>query len=199
MKLVIFTTGAGPRAGVVDPDQGVIRDVTGLLGGTDLAAVLGTWDATRSVIEDALGSLPAVPLDSVRLHAPLRPVRNVFAVGKNYRDHVREFGRSGYDSPSRSEELPDKPIIFSKVTTSVTGPYDDIDPHHGVTSELDYEGELGVIIGRGGRGITARTPGGTCGATPSSTTSPPGTCSATTSSGCWASRWTRTARWARTR
>ena len=35
----------------------------------------------------------------------------------------------------------------------MTGPYDDIDPHHGVTSELDYEGELGVIIGRGGRGI----------------------------------------------
>ena len=156
MKLAVFTTGAGPRAGVADPDQGVIRDVTGPLGGTDLAAVLGTWDATRSVIEDALGSLPAVPLDSVRLHAPLRPVRNVFAVGKNYRDHVREFGRSGYDTPSRSEELPDKPIIFSKVTTSVTGPYDDIDPHHGVTSELDYEGELGVIIGRGGRGITAQ-------------------------------------------
>jgi 2-keto-4-pentenoate hydratase/2-oxohepta-3-ene-1,7-dioic acid hydratase in catechol pathway len=154
MKLAVFTTGAGPRAGVADPDQGVIRDVTGLLGGTDLAAALGTWDATRSVIEDALGSLPAVPLDSVRLHAPLRPVRNVFAVGKNYRDHVREFGRSGYDTPSRSEELPDKPIIFSKVTTSVTGPYDDIDPHHGVTSELDYEGELGVIIGRGGRGIS---------------------------------------------
>jgi len=156
MKLAVFTTGASPRAGVADPDQGVIRDVTGLLGGADLAAVLGTWDATRTAVEDALASLPAIPLDSVRLRAPLRPVRNVFAVGKNYRDHVREFGRSGYDSPSRSEELPGKPIVFSKATTSVTGPYDDVDPHHGVTSELDYEGELGVIIGRGGRGITAQ-------------------------------------------
>ena len=156
MKLGVFTTGADLRAGVADPDQGVIRDVTGLLGGADLAAVLGTWDATRTAVEDALASLPAIPLDSVRLHAPLRPVRNIFAVGKNYRDHVREFGRSGYDTPSRSEELPGKPIVFSKATTSVTGPYDDVDPHHGVTSELDYEGELGVIIGRGGRGITAR-------------------------------------------
>jgi len=156
VKLAVFTTGASPRAGVADPDQGVIRDVTGLLGSADLAAVLGAWDATRMAVEDALASLPTIPLDSVRLHAPLRPVRNVFAVGKNYRDHVREFGRSGYDTPSRSEELPDKPIVFSKTTTSVTGPYDDVDPHHGVTSELDYEGELGVIIGRGGRGITAQ-------------------------------------------
>jgi len=156
MKLAVFTTGAAPRAGVADPDQGVIRDVTGLLGGADLSAVLGTWDATRTAVEDALASRPAIPLDSVRLHAPLHPVRNVFAVGKNYRDHVREFGRSGYDTPSRSEELPGKPIVFSKATTSVTGPYDDVDPHHGVTSELDYEGELAVIIGHGGRGITAR-------------------------------------------
>jgi 2-keto-4-pentenoate hydratase/2-oxohepta-3-ene-1,7-dioic acid hydratase in catechol pathway len=156
MKLAVFTTGADLRAGVADPDHGVIRDVTSLLGGADLAAVLGAWDATRAAVEDALASRPAIPLDSVRLHAPLRPVRNVFAVGKNYRDHVREFGRSGYDTPSRSEELPGKPIVFSKATTSVTGPYDDVDPHHGVTSELDYEGELGVIIGRGGRGITAQ-------------------------------------------
>jgi 2-keto-4-pentenoate hydratase/2-oxohepta-3-ene-1,7-dioic acid hydratase in catechol pathway len=154
MKLAIFSTGADLRAGVADPDQGLIRDVTGVLGGPDLASVLSDWDTSRAALEGALASLPAVPLDSVRLHAPLRPVRNIFAVGKNYRDHVREFGRSGYDTPSRSEEIPDKPIIFSKATTSVTGPYDDVDPHHGVTSELDYEGELGVIIGRGGRGIT---------------------------------------------
>ncbi len=155
MKLAVFSTGAGPRAGVADPDQAAIRDVTGVLGGADLTAVLGDWDIVRPALEDALAALPVVALDSVRLHAPLRPVRNVFAVGKNYRDHVREFGRSGYDTPSRSEDLPDKPIIFSKATTLVTGPYDDVDPHHGVTSELDYEGELGVIIGRGGRGITA--------------------------------------------
>ena len=45
-------------------------------------------------------------------------------------------------------------MVFTKATTSVTGPYDDILPHHGVTSELDYEAELGVIIGRGGRGIS---------------------------------------------
>ncbi|MGY1664233.1 fumarylacetoacetate hydrolase family protein, partial [Geodermatophilus sp. SYSU D00705] len=98
---------------------------------------------------------PEQPLDGVRLLAPIpTPRRNIFAVGKNYREHVVEFGRSGYDTPDRSEALPEEPIVFSKATTSVTGPFDDIDPHHGVTSELDYEAELGVIIGRGGRGIT---------------------------------------------
>jgi 2-keto-4-pentenoate hydratase/2-oxohepta-3-ene-1,7-dioic acid hydratase in catechol pathway len=154
MKLAVFSTGPDLRAGVADPDQGVIRDVTGVLGGTDLAAVLGGWDTIRPALEGELASRPAVPLDSVQLHAPLRPVRNIFCVGKNYSDHVREFGRSGYDTPERSEAIPEAPVIFSKATTSVTGPFDDIDPHHGVTKELDYEAELGVIIGRGGRGIT---------------------------------------------
>lgn len=155
MKLVTFTTGSADRVGIADPEHGVVRDATEVLGGTDLAEAISHWDTYRAALADALSSLPAVPLDSVRLRAPLRPVRDIFAVGKNFRDHVREFGRSGYDTPSRSEELPDKPIIFTKATTSVTGPYDDIDPHYGVTRELDYEGELGVIIGPGGRGITA--------------------------------------------
>ncbi len=155
MKLVTFTTGSADRVGIADPEHGVVRDATEVLGGTDLAAAISHWDTNRAALADALPSLPTAPLDSVRLRAPLRPVRDIFAVGKNFRDHVREFGRSGYDTPSRSEELPDKPIIFTKATTSVTGPYDDIDPHYGVTRELDYEGELGVIIGPGGRGVTA--------------------------------------------
>jgi 2-keto-4-pentenoate hydratase/2-oxohepta-3-ene-1,7-dioic acid hydratase in catechol pathway len=67
---------------------------------------------------------------------------------------VLEFGRSGYDQPDRSEDMPEYPVVFSKATTSVTGPFDDIESHPDVTGELDYEAELGVIIGRGGRGIT---------------------------------------------
>jgi 2-keto-4-pentenoate hydratase/2-oxohepta-3-ene-1,7-dioic acid hydratase in catechol pathway len=154
VKLATFSTGNGLRAGVVRAERAAVLDATGLLGTADLAAVLPRWDSTRAALEAGLGSLPEIPLADVTLHAPLRPVRNVFCVGKNYREHVAEFGRSGYDTPSRSEELPAFPIVFSKATTSVTGPCDDVDPHHGVTAELDYEGELGVIIGRGGRGIT---------------------------------------------
>ena len=122
MKLATFAAGSGDRIGIADTEQGIIRDATELLGGTNLVAVIERWDTSRAVLENALASLPGVPLGSVTLRAPLRPVRNVFAVGKNYRDHVREFGRSGYDTPSRSEDLPDKPIIFSKATTSVDRP-----------------------------------------------------------------------------
>ena len=158
MKLATFDPGSGEAIGVVDAARGVVRDATAQLAGAgiaaDVVAAIERWDAARAVLATGLESAPEFALDSVRLRAPLRPVRNIFCVGKNYHDHVREFGRSGYDTPSRSEDIPDKPIIFSKATTSVTGPYDDVDPHHGVTSELDYEGELGVIIGRGGHRIT---------------------------------------------
>jgi 2-keto-4-pentenoate hydratase/2-oxohepta-3-ene-1,7-dioic acid hydratase in catechol pathway len=158
VKLATFNSGSGDRIGVVDAEQGTVRDATPQVAAAgiaaDMVAVIERWETTRAVLEAEPGSAPGIALDSVRLRPPLQPVRDIFCVGKNYRDHVREFGRSGYDSPSRSEDIPDKPIIFSKATTSVTGPYDDVDPHRGVTSELDYEGELGVIIGRRGRGVT---------------------------------------------
>jgi 2-keto-4-pentenoate hydratase/2-oxohepta-3-ene-1,7-dioic acid hydratase in catechol pathway len=153
MRLATFAAGSADRIGVVDAEQGTIRDATDLLGSANLTEVIERWDYSRALLDAGLASLTELPLDSVTLRPPLRPVRNVFCVGKNYRDHAREFGRSGYDSPTRSEELPGKPVVFTKATTAVTGPYDDVDPHRGVTSELDYEGELGVIIGRGGRGI----------------------------------------------
>jgi 2-keto-4-pentenoate hydratase/2-oxohepta-3-ene-1,7-dioic acid hydratase in catechol pathway len=98
---------------------------------------------------------PAIPLAQVTLEAPLpRPRRNIFCVGKNYHEHAHEFARSGFDSSAASGAVPDAPIIFSKVPECVTGPATPIliDPQ---TSEaIDYEAELAVVIGRGGRGIS---------------------------------------------
>ena len=156
MKLVTFTTGGPPAVGVVDDEAQRVRDVTALLPpGTGVLELIEGWAQWGPVLAEKTPSLPATALDGVRLLAPIPvPRRNIFCVGKNYRDHVLEFGRSGYDSPDRSEAMPEHPVVFSKATTSVTGPFDDIDPHTGVTAELDYEAELGVIIGRGGRGIS---------------------------------------------
>jgi 2-keto-4-pentenoate hydratase/2-oxohepta-3-ene-1,7-dioic acid hydratase in catechol pathway len=133
-----------------------VRDVTALLPpGTGVLDLIEGWARWGPVLAARTPDLPSTGLDQVRLLAPIpTPRRDLFAVGKNYREHVAEFGRSGYDQPDRSEALPEHPVVFTKATTSVTGPYDDILPHHGVTSELDYEAELGVIIGRGGRGIS---------------------------------------------
>jgi len=99
----------------------------------------------------------AIPLDQVRLEAPIpRPHRNIFCVGKNYFEHAHEFARSGFDSSAQSGAVPDAPIVFSKVPESVTGPGDPILIDPGVSQAVDYEAELAVVIGRGGRGIRKR-------------------------------------------
>ncbi|MGB8962582.1 MAG: fumarylacetoacetate hydrolase family protein [Pseudonocardiaceae bacterium] len=156
MKLVTFRTGTMSRVGVVD--AGVVRDVSELLpAGAGVLEVIEAWDELGPALRERTAALPTLPLDSVELLAPIpMPRRNVFCVGKNYRDHIAEFGHSSYDTSGERVELPAKPILFSKATTSVTGPTTAVDPHPAVTSELDYEGELCVIIGPGGRGITRK-------------------------------------------
>jgi 2-keto-4-pentenoate hydratase/2-oxohepta-3-ene-1,7-dioic acid hydratase in catechol pathway len=102
---------------------------------------------------------PPVPemtaaLEQLKLLAPIpRPRRNVFCVGKNYHDHALEFSRSGFDSSAASGAIPSDPIIFSKVPESVIGHGDVIRFDPAVSNMIDYEGELAVIIGKGGKGI----------------------------------------------
>jgi 2-keto-4-pentenoate hydratase/2-oxohepta-3-ene-1,7-dioic acid hydratase in catechol pathway len=96
----------------------------------------------------------ALGLDEVMLEAPLpRPRRNLFCVGKNYFEHAHEFSSSGFDSSAAQGAVPEHPIVFSKVPESVTGPdtFIEFDPE--VSSAIDYEVELAVIIGKPGRGI----------------------------------------------
>ena len=105
-----------------------------------LADALEQNEKTRAVA--------AQPLDTVRIMAPIpRVERNIFCIGKNYADHIAEFDKTAMP------ELPKYPLIFTKATTSVIGPDDLIDPHKNVTSALDYEGELAVIIGKEGSDI----------------------------------------------
>lgn len=98
---------------------------------------------------------PPVALADVTLEAPLpRPDRNIFCVGKNYFEHAHEFSKSGFDSSAAQGAVPSEPIIFSKVPDCVIGPDQKvlIDPE--VSEAIDYEAELAVIIGKGGRGIS---------------------------------------------
>jgi len=113
----------------------------------------------RAVAGKALPKAGApVKLESVRLRAPLpRPRRNIFCVGKNYYDHAHEFSKSGFDSSAAAGTIPKAPIVFSKVPESVCAHGDPIVLDEAVSTSLDYEVELGVIIGKGGRGITRET------------------------------------------
>jgi len=152
---VRFVTFSGPRSsphagalvdgGVVDlTATGVARDVLSMIrsGHDGLAA------AARA-IEDT----DPTPLEGVRLHAPIpRPPKDVLAVGRNYREHATEFSHSGFDASERSV-VPEDPVIFTKAATSVVGPEDAILLENDPTGTVDYEGELAVVVGRGGRRI----------------------------------------------
>ena len=97
-----------------------------------------------------------IPLASVQLEAPLpAPRRNLFCVGKNYHEHAKEFTASGFDSSAArvADAIPEFPIVFSKVPESVIAPGAPILIPEGLSSAIDYEAELAVVIGTGGRGI----------------------------------------------
>jgi 2-keto-4-pentenoate hydratase/2-oxohepta-3-ene-1,7-dioic acid hydratase in catechol pathway len=85
-------------------------------------------------------------LADVRLLAPIpRPPKNIFCIGKNYADHAMELGGKS--------DIPKHLIVFSKVPTTVIGHEETILRHAEVTDEVDYEGELAVVIGKRGRAI----------------------------------------------
>jgi 2-keto-4-pentenoate hydratase/2-oxohepta-3-ene-1,7-dioic acid hydratase in catechol pathway len=97
----------------------------------------------QQAIEELAKRRLAYPLKRVRLLAPIpSPARNIFCLGRNYADHAAERGAA----------VPEHPVYFTKPGTTVVGPGDDV-VHHAVTKELDYEVELAVVIGAGGRDI----------------------------------------------
>ncbi|RSK26381.1 FAA hydrolase family protein [Bacillus sp. HMF5848] len=101
------------------------------------------------IIEEIQGAneVYMLPIEDVQLLAPItRPRKNIFCVGKNYRDHAIEMGSAA--------DIPKHVMLFSKAPTTVIGPNETVLHHNGVTSQLDYEGELAVIIGKKGVGIS---------------------------------------------
>ncbi|EKV25948.1 Fumarylacetoacetate hydrolase family protein [Caenispirillum salinarum AK4] len=152
MLLATYTVSGRRHVGVVSEDRTTVSP----LAVSDAAAALGV----RAIVEDAAAGrhLPEagapVPLAEVTLDAPIpRPARNIFCVGKNYFDHAHEFAKSGFDMSAASGAVPEAPIIFSKVPESVIGPDRPILIDPDISTAIDYEAELAVIIGTGGRGI----------------------------------------------
>ena len=109
----------------------------------------------RSVAGQALPEAEgaAIALSEVRLLAPLpRPRRNVFCVGRNYHAHAKELAGSIF-SANAKQAVDEWPIVFSKVPETVIGPFDTVQLPHGVSDHIDYESELAIVIGQGGRNI----------------------------------------------
>ena len=113
------------------------RIATGVVEGDAVRALAGTF------FENPVPSGEEIPLDDVRLLAPILPSK-VVCLGRNYAAHAAEFGG----------EVPEEPLVFLKPSTSVSGPGDPI-PLPPISNRVDYEGELAVVIGRIARNVRA--------------------------------------------
>ncbi len=155
MKLLMFRNHANaadydgkPRLGALRPGhEDEVVDLSEVA--VDVLAVIDAGEhglaQARKVAMDAKRGLP---LKDVTLLPPIdSPRGNIIAMGRNYQKHAEETATDGDVKP---------PTIFTKAITSITGPYDDIPIDPSISDKLDWEVELGVVIGKGGANITRR-------------------------------------------
>lgn len=133
--------GAPSAALVIDTTVAPVRALPGRDRVTDVRALIP--DPLTAAEQHALTS-HALPLDQVEWLPPLQPPKNVFCVGKNYLEHVKEGAKA---EGLATAEPPTHPIWFSKARTALTGHQHPIIADPAFTQQLDYEGELAVVIG----------------------------------------------------
>lgn len=171
MKLVSFTTSQlpGPHLGIVRDDEVLDVDLAGralqlevpdqmleLIDNYEhyqpaLKALLDRAGSRHFSEVKAFSEVGAVhALGEVQLTAPIpRPRKNIFCLAVNYRAHAEETG----SVREHKGEAPEIPVFFTKAPTSVNGPYGEIEIDPQVSNEIDWEVELGVIIGKKGKNI----------------------------------------------
>lgn len=151
MKLLTFVTAddATPRAGLLLDNEVVDLAALGAHAGADLPAEVIAYVQDPAMLARAEELAADVPADlrqdlgAVTLRAPLRPGK-IIGVGLNYVEHVDESARS----LDTDKDLPTRPVLFSKPGTAVIGPEEPIRHNAALTSQLDWEVELAVVIGK---------------------------------------------------
>ena len=145
MKLVTFTLGDNTRLGLLRGDQ--VIDLTSASGGhlpADMLTFLQQGQAALQLARDIEQSVEAdLPLAEVKLLAPIPNPSKVVAIGLNYMDHCRE----------QNVEPPKAPIIFAKFSTAIVGPGEPIRWNPALTSQVDYEAELAVVMGQTAKNV----------------------------------------------
>jgi 2-keto-4-pentenoate hydratase/2-oxohepta-3-ene-1,7-dioic acid hydratase in catechol pathway len=158
MRYATFSTqdDSTPRLGAVRGEQMIDVAASGRALQLDVPTTLLQLTQSAAHVERRIRDLAQHPnavrhdAKAVRWHAPIpRPTKNVFCMGLNYLAHAKESGAAR----GKEAKLPARPVLFTKAPTTVSGPYDDVPVDWSVTNEVDWEVELGVIIGRGGRDI----------------------------------------------
>jgi 2-keto-4-pentenoate hydratase/2-oxohepta-3-ene-1,7-dioic acid hydratase in catechol pathway len=158
MLLVTFIEGGKSRIGILDRARAEVVDLSRAASSLpqEMPAFIALGESGVNAARRALASATGrLPLAQVQLVAPIpRPVRNIFCVGKNYREHAQELQQTGLAASGAQDSIPAVPIFFTKATSTVIGPKQPIPAWLDVSRTTDYEGELAVVIGPGGRGIT---------------------------------------------
>ena len=134
-NLVTFSVKGAQRPGALKDGR-----VLELGGEGDLMQIIEGGPAALDAVAEKIVAWdgPDHALEAVTLHAPVARPPKIIGIGLNYIDHCREAGL----------DVPKFPVVFTKYSTSVSGPYDDVVWHTNVCQEVDYEVELGVVIGR---------------------------------------------------
>ncbi len=144
MRLSTFNYQNKPTLGIVRA-EGIVP-----VPGLTMLAVIERGDAALADLR--ANAQPALPLATTDLLAPLpTPRRNVMCLGLNYAEHVKESA----EARGRETKIPTHPVFFTKATTAVNGPYASIPFDASVSTQIDWEAELGVVIGQRGKNIPA--------------------------------------------
>ena len=150
MKVATYRVAGERRVGMVDDRRKTVSTF-------DLPLSEAEFGLLALIGRDSLPQrLSPTPLNEIELEAPIpRPRRNVFCIGKNYHEHAKEFASSGFNSSAGAGVAPKFPIVFSKVPECVVAHHGVVQIDPSVSEAIDYEAELGVIIGKSGRAIEA--------------------------------------------
>jgi len=153
MRLVTYIDNADiTKTGLLNNDT--VFPLEQLDISNDMNEIIKDFQNVKKIIgKNKIESLTSVNVSDIKLLAPIpRPLRNIMCVGKNYHDHAQEFYGSGFDS-SGKKAVADFPVIFTKATTSVIATDENIILANDYTNTTDYEGELGLILSKGGKNI----------------------------------------------
>ena len=134
-----------PRIGHLDQDKKTITPLC-MPSGAPIKNLYEVIELNTTL--SASGDPIPLQTDTIKLLPPISG-RDILAVGKNYSEHAKEFNKSGYDASDKVDQ-PSHPVIFTKRSTSIIANEEPIYAHSKFTQTLDYEGEIGVIIGKGG-------------------------------------------------
>ena len=154
MKLLTFERDGVPGAGLLDGNEIVVCET----GAAARLAVRRIAEGDAELLDawktKAANGAERLSQSDVTILAPLPETRrDIFCVGKNYREHASEFHNSGFDSGGK-QAIPVAPVIFTKSLSAIIGPGATIEAGLDRTRTVDYEGELGVVIGKRAFGVS---------------------------------------------